>query len=97
MPRRPRSDTDLLLVALQHPLRRTILRIMADEEPSSPSLLADELDESLSDVSYHVRALVSGSALKPNREEKVRGATQHFYRWSLKPKWAQAMLEETED
>ncbi len=27
----------------------------------------------------------------------MRGATQHFYRWALKSKWAQDVLRETKD
>ena len=52
-----RSDDNDLLVALRHPLRRQILRLMAGEETISPRELSTALDEPLSNVGYHVRVL----------------------------------------
>jgi DNA-binding transcriptional ArsR family regulator len=86
-----------LLIALRHPLRRRILRTMADRKPISPRELAEELDESLSGVSYHVRILAKNGVVKEVQRKQVRGATQHFYRWALKAKWAQTVLRATED
>jgi DNA-binding transcriptional ArsR family regulator len=93
-----RADKHSLLLALQHPLRRKILRaMMADEEPASPCQLTKALDESLSNVSYHVRVLARSGAVKPAGQRRVRGTTQHFYRWAVDAKWARAMLEEGEE
>jgi DNA-binding transcriptional ArsR family regulator len=82
-----------LLMALAHPLRRAILRAMSNEEEISPRELADMLGHRLTLVSYHVKVLVRCGAVAPVRNKKVRGATKHFYRWSLKEEWAQRMLD----
>jgi DNA-binding transcriptional ArsR family regulator len=91
------TENQGILAALRHPLRRRILRAMADRTPISPRELADALEEPLSSVSYHVRVLAENGVVKEVRRRQVRGATQHFYRWALKTKWAQAVLRETED
>jgi DNA-binding transcriptional ArsR family regulator len=90
------DDNHALLAALKHPLRREILRVMVDRKPISPCELTERLDESLSNVSYHVRILAQHGVIKSAGEKKVRGATQHFYRWALKAKWALAVLKATE-
>lgn len=82
-----------LIAALRHPLRREILRLMSDGREASPSEVAEELDQLLSNVAYHVRVLVECGALKPVGKRKARGATQHFYSWSMEADWARAMLE----
>jgi DNA-binding transcriptional ArsR family regulator len=86
-----------LLMALRHPLRRAILWVMSNDEPISPSQLAELLGQRLTNVSYHVKVLARCGAIAPAGNEQVRGATQHFYRWSLKEEWAQRMLEASED
>jgi DNA-binding transcriptional ArsR family regulator len=91
------AENQGLLASLKHPLRRRILRAMASRTPISPRELADALDEPLSSVSYHVRVLAENGVVKEVRRRQVRGATQHFYRWALKTKWAQMVLRETED
>jgi DNA-binding transcriptional ArsR family regulator len=85
------------LAALRHPLRRRILRAMSDRRQISPRELAERLDEPLSNVSYHVRTLAEHGAVTEVKRKQVRGATQHFYRWALKSKWAQDILRETKD
>jgi len=85
-----------LLLALRHPLRRAILRAMADEEPISPRELAGLLGAKLTLVSYHVKVLAACGAVATAGNKKVRGATQHFYRWSLEEEWARDMLDEDE-
>jgi DNA-binding transcriptional ArsR family regulator len=86
-----------LLVALKHPLRRSILRAMDGEAVYSPRELANILEESLSNVSYHVRVLFDRGALVRVSEQKVRGATQRFYRRSVQADWALKVLAESED
>lgn len=86
-----------LLFALRHQLRRRILRLMLDGREASPSQIAEELDERLSSVAYHVRVLAGCGALTPTGNEHVRGATKHFYCCSMDAKWARVMLEEDED
>jgi DNA-binding transcriptional ArsR family regulator len=87
------SDTNDLLIALRHPLRRQILQAMAeDTEPLSPRELATSLDQPLSNVSYHVRVLADCSVLELVRTRQVRGSMQHFYRSLLEAEWARFVL-----
>jgi DNA-binding transcriptional ArsR family regulator len=89
-----RSDDNDLLTALRHPLRRQILRRMADgeETPISPRELANELTEPLSNVSYHVRVLVDCEAVRLVDTKPVRGSMQHFYRIAIDEPWARQVL-----
>jgi len=91
------SETDDLLQALGHPMRRAILREMNDEDLFSPSEVAPRLEDSVSNVSYHFRMLNRGEAVELAAEKQVRGATQHFYRRTLKHEWVRKLLEEPED
>jgi DNA-binding transcriptional ArsR family regulator len=90
------DDNHALLTALKHPLRREILRVMIDKQPISPCELAERLDEPIGNVSYHVRVLAQQKVIAAAGERQVRGATQHFYRWVLKAKWALEVLKATE-
>jgi DNA-binding transcriptional ArsR family regulator len=83
-----------LLMALEHPLRREILRIMSDEKEISPGQLAERLDRRLANITYHVRVLARCGAVTPAGSKRSGGATQYFYRWALKEKWARDMLGE---
>jgi DNA-binding transcriptional ArsR family regulator len=87
------SRTTDLLLALSHPLRREILRTLGDDTPRSPSELAESLDLPLSNLSYHVRVLVSRGAVRLVRTAPVRGSTQHFYLTSIEAEWARTVLE----
>jgi DNA-binding transcriptional ArsR family regulator len=78
-------------------MRRAILREMNDEDLFSPSELAPSLEDSVSNVSYHFRMLDRAEAMELVEERQVRGATQHFYRRTLKHDWARKLLEEPED
>jgi DNA-binding transcriptional ArsR family regulator len=87
-----------LFTALGHPLRRRVLRTMlAEEGLISPRELADDLDEPLSALSYHVRVLAECNAAKLVRTKQIRGSTQHFYRATVKADWAHAALKATKD
>lgn len=90
------DDHHKLVVALKHELRRKILRLMSDRRKASPCEIAEELGEKVSNVAYHVRVLAQCGALRPVGSKQVRGARKHFYRWSLKPKWARDMLDESD-
>jgi DNA-binding transcriptional ArsR family regulator len=91
MTKHERSDTHNMLVALRHPLRRQILKTMADEE-SSPRDLAETLGRPLSNVSYHVRVLVNCGVLELVRTRQVRGSMQHFYRPLVEDEWARNII-----
>lgn len=87
-----RSDDNDLLVALRHPLRRDILRTMADAEAISPREVAATLRQPLSNVSYHVRVLADCGAVTLVRTRPVRGSMQHFYRTAVDAPWALQVL-----
>lgn len=92
------NNSGSLFTALGHPLRRRILRKMiAAGGEISPLELADQLDEPLSALSYHVRVLADCRAVRLARTKQVRGTTQHFYRATVKAEWARAALARTSD
>lgn len=86
-----------MLRALAHPMRRDILRQMPKDDTISPSEMAPALEETVSNVSYHFRMLNRSPAVKLVEEVQVRGATQHFYRRTLKHGWVRKLLEESDD
>jgi DNA-binding transcriptional ArsR family regulator len=92
MPPIDRPDEDNLLTALGHPLRRRILRLMADGEAISPRELATALRQPLSNVSYHVRVLADCEAVTLVGTRPARGSMQHFYRSNVEAPWARQVL-----
>jgi DNA-binding transcriptional ArsR family regulator len=90
-----RSDNQTLVNALNHRLRRQILRAMPDSNKASPRELAERLGEPLGNLSYHVRVLADCGALVLVEEKRVRGTTQHFYRSSVTADWARSLLEDS--
>lgn len=93
MATRSNSKANDLFTALGHPLRRQILRTMIDGGvETSPRELAASLSEPLSALSYHVRVLAECKAIKLVRTTQVRGSTQHFYRSTVKSRWARTAL-----
>ncbi len=87
----PRPDQ--LLMALNHPVRRRILRAFAGRETASPVELANRLDIPLTTVSYHVRILADQRALKLVRTKPARGAVEHFYSSMVEADWALVALQ----
>jgi DNA-binding transcriptional ArsR family regulator len=85
-------DDNELLIALRHPLRRQILRAMAEQDPISPRQISDELRQPLSNVSYHVRVLADCGAVTLVDTAPVRGSMQHFYSPAIEEPWALAVL-----
>ena len=88
--------------ALNHPLRRAILRIFAKrskQEPISPKDVADQLGLILSNVSYHIRFLMEAGALTLVNTEQVRGSVRHLYEAgaSLAERWVRDLLDLTEE
>jgi len=74
------SGVDQKLVkALAHPLRVEILTIL-NERMASPNELSKELDEGLSQVSYHVKVLKDFECIEMVKTEPRRGAVEHYYR-----------------
>jgi DNA-binding transcriptional ArsR family regulator len=67
-----------IMKALSHPLRVRMLTLL-NQKVSSPSQLAEELDEPLGNVSYHMRFLADLKMVKLVRTEPRRGAVEHYY------------------
>lgn len=75
-----KSGVDQKLVkALAHQLRVEILTIL-NERMASPNELSKELDEGLSQVSYHVKVLKDFECIEMVKTEPRRGAVEHYYR-----------------
>jgi DNA-binding transcriptional ArsR family regulator len=91
-----RSDETNLLRALRHPLRRRILRRLADGETASPRELSADLRQPLGNVSYHVRVLAECGAVALVKARPVRGSVEHFYRSTVKAPWALQVLRQGE-
>jgi DNA-binding transcriptional ArsR family regulator len=77
--------------AMNHPVRAAVLSILA-ERTSSPAEMARELEEDLSNVSYHTKQLVELECAELVSTRPVRGALEHFYRatersWIDKGEW----------
>lgn len=68
-----------LIKAMAHPLRVQILTL-TNERPWSPSDTAKELDEGLSQVSYHFKVLRKLGCIEVVRTEPRRGAIEHYYK-----------------
>jgi DNA-binding transcriptional ArsR family regulator len=74
-----RKATENRIKAMNHPLRASVLRILADRI-ASPAEMARELEEELSNVSYHTKQLVEFECAELVSTRPVRGALEHFYR-----------------
>lgn len=94
-----------LVKAMGHPLRFRIL-VALNLRVASPKELADEFDEPLGNVSYHVRMLDSLGCLELVDTKQRRGAVEHFYRavtrpmfsdddWSVLPATARREIDAT--
>lgn len=75
----PEGITQQLAKALAHPLRVRILTSL-NRGISSPNQLAQELEEPLGNVSYHVKTLLEYDCVELVKTEPRRGAVEHFYR-----------------
>jgi hypothetical protein len=74
-----RKATQNRIKAMSHPLRASVLRLLT-ERTASPAEMARELDEELSNVSYHTKQLVEFECAELVSTRPVRGALEHFYR-----------------
>lgn len=80
-----KEDVDQQLIrALGHPLRTRALAIL-NERVASPNELAKEMDEGLSQVSYHIKVLKECEFIELVSTEQRRGAVEHYYRGVRRP------------
>jgi len=77
----PQAINNAFVAALNHPTRRTLLKLFLKTEAAlSPKELAELTGGKLPTISYHVRVLVDKNAIELTEEEPVRGSVAHFYR-----------------
>jgi DNA-binding transcriptional ArsR family regulator len=74
----------IMMKALAHPVRARALTVL-NQRTASPSELAAEQEESVGYVAYHVRVLREMELIELVESRPVRGATEHFYRGTIKP------------
>lgn len=89
-----RSVDQRIIKALGHSLRVEILAILNDRV-ASPNELSKELEEGLSQVSYHIKVLKDFEMIEMVKAEPRRGAVEHYYRASSKvfiPSWVLKLL-----
>jgi DNA-binding transcriptional ArsR family regulator len=79
-----KSPQQVLVKALNHPVRVKALTILSDRT-ASPKEISDQLDVPLSNVSYHVRVLDELGLIEIVEEESVRGSVAHFYKAVERP------------
>lgn len=82
--KRTKGIDQRLVKALAHELRVEILTIL-NERMASPNELSKELDEGLSQVSYHVKVLKDYECIKMVKTAPRRGAVEHYYQATSKP------------
>lgn len=93
--------------AINHPVRRMVLRVFVDnwkaepERTMTPKEVADRLGLALSNVSYHMRILATSGAIALFGTAPIRGAVQHEYKADglLHQRWVRDLLKlmEAED
>lgn len=74
-----REATQRLCKALSHPLRSQLLTLLG-EGVYSPNEMSKILGEELGTVDYHAKQLAKLGFAEIVKEEKRRGAMEHFYR-----------------
>ncbi len=91
------ADARQWIMALNHPLRRQILRTIKPREVASATALCRLFELPRSNVSYHVNVLVELDVLKLVRTRKVRGTEELFYGVAFegRAEWVQTVLEDT--
>jgi DNA-binding transcriptional ArsR family regulator len=86
------------VTALNHPLRRSILRILTEQELASATYIAKRTDTRLGNVAYHVKVLNELEVLELVRRRQVRGAFEKFYRSATidgEVDWVRVVLDRT--
>jgi DNA-binding transcriptional ArsR family regulator len=74
-----------LAKALAHPLRTRVLSAL-EGRTASPSELATELEAPLGVLSYHIRRLTSLGFVKMVKSVPRRGAIEHYYTATARPR-----------
>lgn len=96
----PQPDAAQWLAALNHPLRRRILRILGQTEVASATDISRATEVRLGNVAYHLKVLTDLEVLELVRRRQVRGAFEKFYRPAPcdgEVAWVSVVLERTRD
>ncbi|TAK89233.1 ArsR family transcriptional regulator [Patescibacteria group bacterium] len=77
-----KTEAVAITKALGHPQRRQVIICLSvgDKAMSSPSKVADFIDEPLGTVSYHARKLLELGMIAEFDTTPARGAIEHHYR-----------------
>jgi DNA-binding transcriptional ArsR family regulator len=96
--RRDRNQGQVIL-AIAHPLRRRMLRMMVKrEEPLSPAQIAEEFGLPVGTIAYHAKVLWHFEAVEPIREPEARGVAEHLYEATIEnAPPIETLLEETRE
>jgi DNA-binding transcriptional ArsR family regulator len=91
------TDATQWIMALNHPLRRRILRAIEPGDVASATELCQRFKLPRGNVAYHVKVLADLNVLKLMRTRKVRGAEELFYgvHFDGCGNWVQTALEDT--
>ncbi len=73
-------DDPALGRAMNHPVRRAIVRVLRTEGPHSPARTAEKIDAPLHKVAYHFRELAKDGVVEVCDTIPRRGAVEHVYR-----------------
>lgn len=74
------DKTQSFVDAVQHPLRREILRLAVERgERFSPTQASRALEQDLSVVSYHVKVLTDKGVLTLVSKRPTHSSVEHFY------------------
>ncbi len=82
-PKAPALLDKRLITALNHPTRAYVLNVLT-QRPASSTELAREIEEEPTSVAYHFEQLVKLGCIEEVSTKKRRGATEHFYRATVR-------------
>lgn len=88
--------TPALIYALNHPVRRQILRLLREPGEASPSEMHQSIGVGLPALSFHAQVLNELGVIHGTRTQQVRGTVEHFYASDVAGnELAEAILRET--
>jgi DNA-binding transcriptional ArsR family regulator len=79
-----RAPVSSIAVIVSHPLRAACWTVLA-ERVASPNELTQLVDDSIANISYHVKVLRDAGVIELVGEAPRRGAMEHFYRAIERP------------
>jgi DNA-binding transcriptional ArsR family regulator len=84
--RPPALTNPRLAMAMSHPTRLRTMRVVS-ERTATPREIADEIDEPINNVAYHVKVLAKLGCIELVRVQQARGGrvAEHYYRASQRP------------